>query len=89
MKMPSNAIGAYARKGLSSTKAARPVEPPTTQVSSSEAAVTVSGEAHALAACAGGGTQERKVAALKQRICDGEYRVNRQILAMRILDALG
>jgi flagellar biosynthesis anti-sigma factor FlgM len=93
MKVPSNAIDASARTALSWAKVARPVEPPPTRASSgrtiNEAAVPVSDEARALAACAGAGTDEQKVAALKQRICDGEYRINPQMLAMRILDSLG
>jgi len=92
MKAPSNAIVAHARTALYLAKAARPVEPlatPASTGSSSETAAPVSDEARALAACAGAGTDEQKVAALKQRICDGEYRINPQMLAMRILDSLG
>jgi flagellar biosynthesis anti-sigma factor FlgM len=92
MKVHSHAIDAYARTALASTTPARPVEPPATQVTSnsSEAAqVTVSDEARALAAKGGAGVDEKKVAALKKQIEDGEYRVNPQMLAMRILDSLG
>jgi flagellar biosynthesis anti-sigma factor FlgM len=92
MKVHSHAIDAYARTALASTTPARPVEPPATQVtsSSSEAAqVTVSDEARALATRSGAGVDEKKVAALKKQVDDGEYRVNPQMLAMRILDSLG
>ena len=82
MKVHSHAIDAYARTALASTTPARPVEPPATQV-------TVSDEARALAAKGGAGVDEKKVAALKKQIEDGEYRVNPQMLAMRILDSLG
>jgi flagellar biosynthesis anti-sigma factor FlgM len=92
MKVHSHAIDAYARTALSSTTPARPVEPPATQVSSTSneaAQVTVSDEARALAAKGGAGMDEQKVAALKKQISDGEYRVNPQMLAMRILDSIG
>ena len=91
MKVHSHAIDAYARTALNSTTPARPVEPPATQTTSSNEAaqVTVSDEARALAAKGGGGVDEQKVAALRKQIADGEYRVNPQMLAMRILDALG
>jgi flagellar biosynthesis anti-sigma factor FlgM len=92
MKVHSHAIDAYARTALNSTTPARPVEPPATEVTSSNneaAQVTVSDEARALAAKGGGGIDEKKVAALKQQVDDGQYKVNPQILAMRILDALG
>jgi flagellar biosynthesis anti-sigma factor FlgM len=92
MKVHSHAIDAYARTALASTTPARPVEPPATQVASSsnEAAhVTVSAEARALAASGGAGIDETKVAALKKQIADGEYRVNPQMLAMRIIESLG
>ena len=92
MKVHSHAIDAYARTALASTTPARPVEPAATQVtnSSNEAAqVTVSDEARALAAKGGGGIDEMKIAALKKQIDEGEYRVNPQIIAMRILDSLG
>ena len=92
MKVHSNAIDAYARTALSSTTPARPVEPPATQVSSNSneaAQVTVSDEARALAAKSSAGMDEQKVAALKKQIADGEYRVNPQMLAMRILETLG
>jgi flagellar biosynthesis anti-sigma factor FlgM len=91
MKVHSNAIDAYARTALSSTTPARPVEPPATQVSSSSneaAQVTVSNEARALAAKGGAGMDEQKVASLKKQIADGEYHVNPQILAMRILASI-
>jgi flagellar biosynthesis anti-sigma factor FlgM len=91
MKVHSHAIDAYARTALASTTPARPVEPPATPVttSSSEAAqVTVSDEARALAAKGGAGMDEKKVAALKKQIDYGEYKVNPQMLAMRILDSL-
>ena len=90
MKAPSNAIVAHARTALYLAKAARPVEPlatPASTGSSSETAAPVSDEARALAAYAC--TEEQKVATLKQRICDGKYRINPQMLAMRILDSLG
>jgi len=92
MKVHSHAIDAYARTALNSTTPARPVEPPAAQSTSNSneaAQVTVSDEARALAAKGGGGIDEQKVAALKKQIADGEYRVNPQMLAMRILDALG
>jgi len=92
MKVHSHAIDAYARTALASTTPARPVEPPATPVTthSSEAAqVTVSDEARALAANGGAGIDEKKVAALKKQVDGGEYRVNPQMLATRILDALG
>jgi flagellar biosynthesis anti-sigma factor FlgM len=92
MKVHSHAIDAYARTALSSTTPARPVEPPPTQVTSSNseaAQVTVSDEARALAAKAGSGIDEQKVSALKKQIAGGEYRVNPQMLAMRILDSIG
>ena len=92
MKVHSHAIDAYARTALASTTPARPIEPPATQVTSNsnEAAhVTVSAEARALAAGGGAGVDETKVAALKKQIEEGEYRVNPQIIAMRILDSLG
>jgi flagellar biosynthesis anti-sigma factor FlgM len=92
MKVHSHAIDAYARTALASTTPARPVEPAATQVTngSNEAAqVTVSDEARALAAKSAAGIDETKVAALKKQIEAGEYRVNPQIIAMRILDSLG
>jgi len=93
MKVHSHAIDAYARTALASTTPARPVEPPVTQQvtsSNNEAAqVTVSDEARALAAKGGAGIDEQKVAALKKQIGDGEYKVNPQMLAMRILDSIG
>jgi flagellar biosynthesis anti-sigma factor FlgM len=92
MKVHSHAIDAYARTALASTTPARPVEPATTQVTSNNneaAQVTVSDEARALAAKNAGGIDEAKVAALKKQIDEGEYRVNPQIIAMRILDSLG
>ena len=92
MKVHSHAIDAYARTALASTTPARPVEPPATQVTSSNneaAQVTVSAEARALAAKGGAGVDETKVAALKKQIEEGEYRVNPQIIAMRILDSIG
>jgi flagellar biosynthesis anti-sigma factor FlgM len=93
MKVPSQVIDAHARTALSSKKPARPVGPPATQISSSSsneaAQATVSDEARALAANTGAGTEEQKVAALKKRIGDGEYRVNPQMLAMRLLDSIG
>jgi flagellar biosynthesis anti-sigma factor FlgM len=90
MKVHSHAIDAYARTALNSTTPARPVEPPATQTSNSNeaATVTVSQEARALAA-GGAGVDETKVAALKKQIADGEYRVNPQMLAMRILETIG
>ena len=92
MKVHSHAIDAYARTALSSTTPARPVEPPAAQVTSSNneaAQVTVSDEARALAAKSGSGVDAKKVAALKKQVEDGEYRVNPQMLAMRILDSIG
>ena len=92
MKVHSHAIDAYARTALASTTPARPVEPPATQVTSSNneaAQVTVSDEARALAAKSGSGVDAKKVAALKNQIENGEYRVNPQMLAMRILDSIG
>ena len=92
MKVHSNAIDAYARTALASTTPARPVEPPATQVTSNsnEAAhVTVSAEARALAAGDGAGFDAAKVAQLKKQIEEGEYRVNSQKLAMRILEVIG
>jgi flagellar biosynthesis anti-sigma factor FlgM len=92
MKVHSHAIDAYARTALASTTPARPVEPPATQVTSNNneaAQVTVSAEARALAASGSAGIDEAKVAALKKQVEQGEYRVNPQIIAMRILDALG
>jgi flagellar biosynthesis anti-sigma factor FlgM len=92
MKVHTHAIDAYARTALASTTPARPVEPPATQVTSSNneaAQVTVSDEARALAAKSGSGVDAKKVAALKNQIENGEYRVNPQMLAMRILDSIG
>ena len=92
MKVHSHAIDAYARTALASTTPARPVEPAATQVTSNNneaAQVTVSDEARALAAKSAGGIDEAKVAALKKQVDEGEYRVNPQIIAMRILDSLG
>lgn len=92
MKVHSHAIDAYARTALASTTPARPVEQPGTQVTGnhSEAAqVTVSDEARALAAKGGAGVDMKKVAALKKQVDDGTYKVNPQMLAMRILDSLG
>lgn len=92
MKVHSQAIDAYARTALASATPARPVEPPATPVtsSSSDAAhVTVSDEARALAAKGAAGVDDQKVAALKKQIGDGEYKVNSQMLAMRILDSIG
>jgi flagellar biosynthesis anti-sigma factor FlgM len=92
MKVHSNAIDAYARTALASTTPARPIEPPATQIpnSNNEAAqVTVSPEARALAASGGAGVDETKVAQLKKQIEEGEYRVNSQKLAMRILEVIG
>jgi flagellar biosynthesis anti-sigma factor FlgM len=91
MKVPSQVIDAHARTALSSKKPARPVGPPATQISSSNEAAqaTVSDETRALTANAGAGTEEQRVAALKKRISDGEYRVNPQVLAMRLLDSIG
>jgi flagellar biosynthesis anti-sigma factor FlgM len=92
MKVHSHAIDAYARTALASTTPARPVEPPAAQVTnnSNEAAqVTVSAEARALAARGGASVDETKVAQLKKQIEEGEYRVNSQKLAMRILEVIG
>jgi flagellar biosynthesis anti-sigma factor FlgM len=92
MKVHSHAIDAYARTALASTTPARPVEPAATQVTSNSneaAQVTVSDEARALAAKSAQGIDEAKVATLKKQIEEGEYRVNPQIIAMRILDSLG
>ncbi|MET0592693.1 MAG: flagellar biosynthesis anti-sigma factor FlgM [Polyangiaceae bacterium] len=92
MKVHSHAIDAYARTALASTTPARPVEPPATEVTnnSNEAAqVTVSPEARALAAGGGANFDEAKVAQLKKQIEEGEYRVNSQKLAMRILEVIG
>jgi flagellar biosynthesis anti-sigma factor FlgM len=92
MKVHNHAIDAYARTALASTTPARPVEPPAAQVTSNNneaAQVTVSDEARALAAKGTAGIDEKKVAALKQQVDAGEYRVNPQMLAMRILDSLG
>ena len=92
MKVHSHAIDAYSRAALASTTPARPVEPAATQVTSSNneaAQVTVSDEARALAAKGGAGIDAQKVSALKKQIGEGEYRVNSQMLAMRILDSIG
>jgi flagellar biosynthesis anti-sigma factor FlgM len=92
MKVHSHAIDAYARTALASTTPARPVEPPATQVTNNNneaAQVTVSEEARALAASGGAGVDQAKVAQLKKQIEEGEYRVNSQKLAMRILEVIG
>jgi flagellar biosynthesis anti-sigma factor FlgM len=92
MKVHSNAIDAYARTALASTTPARPIEPPATEVTNSNneaAQVTVSAEARALAASGGAGVDATKVAQLKKQIEEGEYRVNSQKLAMRILEVIG
>lgn len=93
MKVHSHAIDAYARTALASTTPARPVEPPATEVTSNSneaAQVTVSAEARALASSGGANVvDEAKVAQLKKQIEEGEYRVNSQKLAMRILEVIG
>jgi flagellar biosynthesis anti-sigma factor FlgM len=56
----------------------------------SEAAhVTISAQGRELAAGAADAIDEKKVAALKERIQEGTYKVNSQILASRLLDKLG
>lgn len=92
MKVHRHAIEAYARTALSSTTPARPAEPLATQLGGSgneAAAVAVSEEARAAAVKRGARRDEQKIAALRKRISAGEYHVNPQILAMRILDSFG
>jgi flagellar biosynthesis anti-sigma factor FlgM len=92
MKVHSNAIDAYARTALNSTSPAKPIEPTGTPgvPSTSEAAqVTVSDEARALAARGASSFDDKKVQALKKQIADGEYQINPQKIAGRILDSIG
>ena len=88
MKVHSPALEAYSRTALTPVGSARPPAP-TAEAGSSEAAhVTVSAEARALAA-QHNGIDEQKVEALRNKIAEGELRINPQQLAMRLLDALG
>jgi flagellar biosynthesis anti-sigma factor FlgM len=91
MKVHSNAIDAYARTALASTTPAKPVEATSTPgapTSNEAAQVTVSDEARALAA-RGASYDDKKVQALKSQIASGEYQINPQMIAKRILDAVG
>lgn len=91
MKVHSNAIDAYARTALNSTTPTKPIEAtgtPAASTSNEAAQVTVSDEARALAA-RGTSYDDKKVQALKSQIANGEYQINPQMIAKRILDAVG
>jgi len=89
MKVHSHAVEAYARTTISPVGGAPRPTPAAADSGSDEAAhVTVSAEARALAAQSAG-VDSQKVEALRSQIDSGEYKVNPQMLAMRLLDALG
>ncbi|HKQ70267.1 MAG TPA: flagellar biosynthesis anti-sigma factor FlgM [Polyangiaceae bacterium] len=92
MKVRSPALEAYSRAALGPVNGPPPSAAPaasSSDVGSSEAAhVTVSAEARALAT-QHQGVNQQKVQALKNQIADGEYQVNPQMLAVRLLEALG
>ena len=93
MKVHSHALEAYSRTALSSVSGARPA-PKSSEtearpaVEQEAAYVSVSKEARELASQSAG-YDEKKVAALKAQVDGGQYHVNPQILAMRLLDTLG
>lgn len=92
MKVNSPALDAYVRTS-SIQPVGSPQSPPkvagASDSSTSEAAqVTISAEAREKAAQANG-IDEKKVAALKEKVQDGTYHVNPQILAVRLLEKLG
>ena len=93
MKVHSPALDAYVRTAsvhpVGSAQSPSPVGASTDAAKSEAAHVTISSEARELAAGAADAIDEKKVAALKERIQDGTYRVNPQILAARLLEKLG
>jgi flagellar biosynthesis anti-sigma factor FlgM len=90
MKVQSHAIQAYARTALNPVAPApvqQPAAEPSQPVNNDEAVqVTLSAEARQLAAQQSGIDHE-KVNALREKVDNGELKVNPQILAMRILDS--
>jgi flagellar biosynthesis anti-sigma factor FlgM len=92
MRGQSHSIDASARTTLASAKRAHRKAPAATPVTSNDneaAQVTISDKARALAEKRRSGVDAQKVAALKQQIDEGRYRVDPQLLARRILDRLG
>lgn len=88
MKVHTHALEAYSRTNVGPVGGAQPAAP-AAEVSSGEAAhVNLSDEARALAAKSGTINQQ-KVDDLRAKIESGEYKVNPQMLAIHLLDALG
>jgi flagellar biosynthesis anti-sigma factor FlgM len=88
MKVHSHALEAYSRTTVGPVGTARPAAPSADVATDEAAHVTVSAEARALAAKSSG-IDDKKVESLRGQIESGEYKVNPQMLAMRLLDALG
>jgi flagellar biosynthesis anti-sigma factor FlgM len=86
------AIDAYQRMAVSSVGGVRPaerVEAGTQPATSRAAEVSISAQARELAASqAQGGFDVQKVEALKAKIQDGNYQINPQVVAERLLDRL-
>jgi len=84
----SNAYQRYAVKPLSSSQEAQATASKTTRAATAEAAkVSISAEARELAG--GNGVNTQKVEALKAAIADGNFKVNSNVVAQKILDGFG
>jgi len=90
MKVQNSAIQGYARTAINPTTPVQPLPPEPAQLPSSDDAahVTISPQARELA-FQQGSVNRQKIEALREKINSGELKANPQILAMRILDALG
>ncbi len=94
MKIHSQALNAYGKGTITGPAAPRPMErsgaephkPPT---STEAAEIKISEKARELAAASTNAVDAAKVERLKAEIEQGNYRVNSQVLAMRLLDRLG
>lgn len=85
------ALDAYQRMAVTPvarTKATPPVENQASATAPQAAHVTISAEAHQLAA-AGAAVDVEKVKALKASIEDGSFQVDSSVVARRMLDTLG
>jgi flagellar biosynthesis anti-sigma factor FlgM len=89
MKIDPRAISAYTRtqvRGVEGPNAARPVKiEPEAPRASDPAEVTISAEGKRLA----GGASSEKVAALREKIASGSFKVDAQTVAKRLLDTVG
>jgi flagellar biosynthesis anti-sigma factor FlgM len=88
-------LDAYQRGGVSKVGAAKPVEQPGAPAASTGGAntsaveVSISSQARDLAAHASQPVNHAKVEDVKSKISQGTFRINSQLVAKRLLSALG